>query len=132
MLEPQDPPTMDISRKRKPAWVRESIQEAEKYRAPEGSTRTSKRSKSFPNYVYLMCDIVDQEPTNYEEVVQTKEWVEEMKEEYHPIMKNDVWDILPKPRNKSVVSLKCIYKIKHVVDGSSEKYNARIVARGFS
>ena len=27
MLEPQDPPTMDISRKRKPAWVREIIQE---------------------------------------------------------------------------------------------------------
>ena len=25
MLEPQKPPTMDISRKRKPAWVREII-----------------------------------------------------------------------------------------------------------
>ena len=28
MLEPYEPPTMDISRKRKPAWVREIIQEA--------------------------------------------------------------------------------------------------------
>ena len=25
MLEPQEPPTMDISRMRKPAWVREII-----------------------------------------------------------------------------------------------------------
>ena len=34
MLEPQEPPTMDISRKIKPAWVREIIQEAKRYGAP--------------------------------------------------------------------------------------------------
>ena len=28
MLEPQEPPTMDISQKRKPTWVREIIQKA--------------------------------------------------------------------------------------------------------
>ena len=47
-------------------------------------------------------------------------------------MKNDVWDIVPKPENKSVVSSKWIYKIKHATDGSIEKYKARFVARGFS
>ena len=47
-------------------------------------------------------------------------------------MKNDVWDIVPKPENKSVVSSKWIYKIKHVADGSIEKYKARFVGRGFS
>ena len=46
-------------------------------------------------------------------------------------MKNDVWDIVPKPENKSVVSLKCIYTIKHADDGSIEKYKAIFVARGF-
>ena len=76
MLEPREPPTMDISRKRKPAWVREIIQQEEKYGAPEGSTILSKRSKPFSSYVDLMCDIMDQHPTNYEEVVQNKEWVE--------------------------------------------------------
>ena len=55
-----------------------------------------------------------------------------MTEEYQLIMKNDVWDILPKQKNKSVVSLKWIYKIKHVVDGSIQKYKARFVAIGFS
>ena len=59
-----------------------------------------------------MCDFVDQEPTNYEEVVQKKEWVEAMKEEYLSIMKIDFWDIVPKPEGKSVVSSKWIYKIK--------------------
>ena len=99
MLEPQDPPTMYISRNKKPAWVREITQEAEKYGYPEGSTRKSKRSKPFSSYVALMCDLVDQEPTSYEEVVQKKEWVESMKEEYQSIMKNDVWDIVP-PKNQ--------------------------------
>jgi len=47
-------------------------------------------------------------------------------------MKNDVSDIVPKPEGKSVVSSKWIYMIKHVADGSIEKYKARFVARGFS
>ena len=56
-----------------------------------------------------------------------------MMEEYQSIMNNDVWDIVPKPERKSVVSSKWIYKIKHTADGTSiEKYKARFVARGFS
>jgi hypothetical protein len=31
-----------------------------------------------------------------------------------------------------VVSSKWLYKIKHVVDGSIEKYKARFIAHGFS
>ena len=47
-------------------------------------------------------------------------------------MKNDFWDIVPKPESKSVVYSKWIYKIKHVVDGSIEKYKEIFVARGLS
>ena len=35
-------------------------------------------------------------------------------------------------RDKSVVSSKWIYKIKHTADKSMKKYKARFVARGFS
>ena len=69
---------MDISQKRKFSWVREIIQEAQRYGAPEGSTRTNKRSNPYSSYVDLMCDLVDQEPNNYEEDAQKKEWVEAM------------------------------------------------------
>ena len=68
-----------------------------------------------------MCYLVDREPNSYEEATQRKEWVEAMMKEYQSILKNDVWDIVIKPKNKSVVSLKWIYKIKHVADGSIEK-----------
>ena len=55
-----------------------------------------------------------------------------MIKEYQLIMKNDVWDVVPRPEGKSMVTSKWIYKIKHVVDGSIEKYKARFVAHVFS
>ena len=53
-------------------------------------------------------------------------------EEYRSIMRNDVWDVFLRPEGKSVVTSKWIYKIKHAVDCTVEKYKARFVARGFS
>ena len=47
-------------------------------------------------------------------------------------MKNDVWDIVPRPEGKSIVTSEWIYKIKHVADGSFEKYKVRFVAKGSS
>ena len=41
-----------------------------------------------------MCDLVDKEPTSYEEDVHKTEWVEPMTEVYQSIMKNYVWDIV--------------------------------------
>ena len=55
-----------------------------------------------------------------------------MTKEYQSIMKNYVWDIVPKLEGKSVVSSKWIYKIKHAAGRSIEKYKARFVARGIS
>jgi len=52
--------------------------------------------------------------------------------EYQSIMKNDVWEIVPRPKGKSVVTSKWIYKIKHVAYDNINKYKARFVARGFS
>ena len=82
MEKPQKPPMMEISRKRNPTWTREILREEERYGAPEGSTRERNKPNTFSNYLALMCDIVDQEHTNYEEAIQKKEWVEAMTEQY--------------------------------------------------
>jgi hypothetical protein len=55
-----------------------------------------------------------------------------MIEEYQSILKNDVCDVFPRPDGKPLLTSKWIHTIKHVVDGSIEKYKARFVARGFS
>jgi hypothetical protein len=40
--------------------------------------------------------------------------------------------VVLRPKEKTVVSSKWIYKMKHSADGSVEKYKARFVACGFS
>jgi hypothetical protein len=132
IVEFQEPHHMMISHKINHAWERELIQDGEKYGVPEGTTRQVKRPKTFSNYMDLMCDILEKEPTFFEESIQNKEWADAMTEEYQSIIKNDVWEIVPRPKSKDVVSSKWLFKIKHDVDGSIEKYKARFVTRGFS
>ena len=47
-------------------------------------------------------------------------------------MKNEVWEVVPRSEEKSVVTSKWIYKIKHTADGNIETYKDRFLARGFS
>ena len=100
--------------------------------APEEMHRERKRTRSCSGYVALLCDIIDKEPSNYEEAEEKKEWKVAMIKEYHSIMKNDVWDVVPRQKGKYIVTSKCIYKIKHATYGSIEKHKARFMAHGFS
>ena len=53
-----------------------------------------------------------------------------MVEEYHSIMKNQVWEVVPRPKGKRVVGSRWIYKVKHATYRSVEKYKACFVAKG--
>jgi hypothetical protein len=44
--------------------------------------------------VACLCDIMDVEPYNYEEVAEKREWKDVMGEEYQSIVNNDVWDVV--------------------------------------
>jgi hypothetical protein len=120
------------SHKRIVAWEHELIRDAETYGAPEKYLRESKKSKLYSIYVACLCDIMDVEPSSYEEVSKKRVWKNSLGEEYQSIVKNDVSDVVLRPKDKSVVSSKCIYKTKHIDDGSIEKYKGRFVAQGFS
>ena len=106
---PIDPPK-EVSLKRKPTWDRELIRDTERYGAPEVSLRESKRPRIYSSYMALLSDIIDAEPSSFEEVVRKKVWKDAMHEEYQSIMKNDVRDVVPRPEGKSVVISKWIYK----------------------
>ena len=80
--EPVDPPHEKNPFKRKPAWVREAIQCAERYGAPEEMHRERKRTRSYSRYVALLCDIIVKEPSHYEEGAEKKSLKDVMIEEY--------------------------------------------------
>jgi hypothetical protein len=131
MEKPHRPADM-ITKKRRPVWAHAIIQDAKKHGSLDGYFRERKRPRPYSSYLELLCDIIDVEPTCYEEASEKKEWKDAMIEEYQSIIKNDVWDVVLRPKEKSIVISKWIYKMKHSTDGSIKKYKASFVARGFS
>ena len=55
-----------------------------------------------------------------------------MIEAYQCNIKTVAWYVIPRLREKSVVSSKWIFKIKYSTYGSIKKYKARFIAQGFS
>ena len=80
-----------ISRKIIPSWAHEVIEEEKRHGVPKGTIRERKNPKPYPSYVALMCDIIDKEPTCFEEATKQKKWVDAMVKEYQSIIMNDVW-----------------------------------------
>ena len=68
MKEPhrsKDPPK-EVSHKRRPVEECDLIQDVEKYGAPDGSLRDSKRPHTYSSYVALLSNIIDVEPSSFE------------------------------------------------------------------
>lgn len=55
-----------------------------------------------------------------------------MVEEYESITNNSVWEVVPRPTDKSDVGSRWIFKVKHVANRSIETYKAKFVAKGYS
>jgi hypothetical protein len=95
-------------------------------------TKESKKTINKSCYTTLVTELTKSEPSIVEEALSCQAWKDAMIEEYQSILQNDVWDIVPGPKDKTVVSLKWLYKIKYASNGSIEKHKARFVARGSS
>jgi len=68
---------------------------SEQIESPKTSVRTSIPPQRYSGYVALMSNMIESEPTCFEEVVEKKAWRDSMIEEYISIIKNDVWEIVP-------------------------------------
>jgi hypothetical protein len=86
--------------KRKLGWLKEIVQEDERIAAPKGTFRERKRPHRFGGYVSLMRSISDAKPSSFEEADKLQVWKDSMLEEYRSIIKNNVWDIVSRPKDK--------------------------------
>ena len=59
-------------------------------------------------------------------------WHEAALKEYTQMLSHNTWELVPLPQGRKLVGSKWVFKIKENVDGSIERYKARIVAQGFS
>jgi hypothetical protein len=133
-VEQGESPLLDTtSERKKPKWLRDILSDAQgSVGNPKEAVRESKPPERFCSYIAMVSSIRESEPSTFEEATSRQVWRDAMMEEYNSIMKNDVWEVVPRPEGKSVVTSKWLYKLKHAVDGSIEKYKARFVAQGFS
>lgn len=100
--------------------------------APTSQRRQRRSPDRYTGYMSLMSTSVEVEPSSFEEEAQQPVWVNAMVEEYESIIIKIVWEVVPRPINKSVVSSRWFYKVKQVTDGNVEKQKARFLAIGFS
>ena len=54
-----------------------------------------------------------------------------MQVEYQALSDANTWTLVERPKDKTVIPARWVYKIKTKANGSLEKYKARFVAKGF-
>ena len=86
------------------------MKEAKDFGAPKEPVRTIVMPDRLG--MPLVASLRDSEPSIFEEASQHHVWRDATMEEYHSIMKNNVWEIVPRPEGKSVVTSRWLYKAK--------------------
>lgn len=111
--------------------------------APEPRHRYNLRDKASikqPDRMTLLTEAIVllaecAEPLTYEEAVSaadSSKWNEAMKAEIESLHANNTWTLTELPPGRQAIDSKWVYKIKRNADGTTQRYKARLVARGFA
>ena len=104
----------------------------------EAVPRRSERQRQPPDFYGIRVNLSSEqssEPTTIEEATACSEksqWMQAMETEIKSLKQNDVWELVQLPKGRKTVGSKWVYKVKTGVDGSVERYKARLVAQGFT
>ena len=81
------------------------------------------------NHVTYNCYLAQFEPKRVEEALKDENWVEFMHQELHQFVINDVWELVPRPKDIHVIGTKWIFKNKTDEDGEVVRNKSRLVAQ---
>jgi hypothetical protein len=81
--------------------------------------------------IYSRCNVVEAEPIDVEEAMNSQVWIVAMKEELAMIEKNQTWTLVDRPTHKKVIEVKWIFKTKLNADCKINKHKARLVVKGY-
>ena len=87
-------------------------------------------SPDFRAFITKLLDI--SVPKKIQEALRVPEWKQAVFDEIQALKKNGTWELSDLPKGKKPVGCKWVFIVKTKVDGSIERYKARIVAKGFT
>ena len=79
----------------------------------------------------IYCNVVVLEPAGFEEAIEDEKWQAAMQDELNMIEKNNTWELVDRLSHKKPIKVKGVYKTKLNLDGSINKYKARLVVKGY-
>ncbi|GJR30630.1 ribonuclease H-like domain-containing protein [Tanacetum coccineum] len=86
-----------------------------------GTNRPTKR-------LNLHVSLVSPLPKSYRDAFSDPNWQNAMREEYHALIKNKTWTLVPRPPDTNIVRCMWLFRHKYLVDGTLSRYKARLVA----
>ena len=72
------------------------------------------------------------EPKKVEEALEDPDWVIAMQEDLNQFKRQKVWKLVPRPKNKSIIGTKWVFRNKLDGDGIVTRKKVRLVAKGYS
>ncbi|GJS31799.1 zf-CCHC domain-containing protein [Tanacetum coccineum] len=74
----------------------------------------------------------DGEPKNANKALGDKSWIVAMQEELNQFIANDIWELVPQPRNMTIIGTKWVFRNKLDENGIVSQNKARLVAQGYN
>jgi hypothetical protein len=91
--------------------------------------QTRSRVASFCQHYFF---ISFHEPKRVDEALDDPDWVISMQEELNNFTRNEVWELVERPKNHNVSGTKWVYRNKENEDGIVVKNKSRLVAQGYT
>ena len=84
------------------------------------------------NHVTYHFYLAQFEPKKVEEALQDENWVDFIYQELHQFLRNDVWELVPRPNDTYVIGTKWIFKNNTDEDGEVMRNKSQLVAQGYT
>ncbi|KAJ9547698.1 hypothetical protein OSB04_020241 [Centaurea solstitialis] len=95
---------------------------------PSSGVKTRRQSGNVCLYVNF---ISENEPKEIDDALRDPAWVSAMQEELAEFIRNNVWLLVPRPRKRTIIGSKWIFRNKHDEVGTIIRNKARLVAQGY-
>ena len=84
------------------------------------------------HYAYMMRVAEVCEPKSYVEAAKDSNWRAAMEEEMRTLVENETWDPVDAQKGVKPIGCRWVYKVKHNIDDSVNRYKAQLVAKGYA